>query len=1734
MDDLQKKLAAYQTSLLGIGAIVGSAAVIMATTGGAGAGILAGVLGAAVVETTKNTLGNLFANFLQRKVDDLNQREIDARTLVVNHDLQKALLAALRIAAEKTAAEYARKNPGEGADHQRFARRIAEHCAPEQTAFLMSVPDAELLAFLERSRKLHQWDHADLARLAPFLEEHLAGHRDHFRAFATDVFPAEVELRFWEILKTEDRPWRAWVRWNLDQFSDQLGALAKGQESMRADLGEIRTLFREFASAFHDQAAPDVVARAAPFRALVEAAVSGLEGRLRDVLAEIDRKLGVIQATVETGFEQIGARLEKLEVIAKEFGRASGLATVPAPVRKRRGVNPFKGLHYYDRDDHDIFFGRGQWCGAALEQFERLWREEPCRVWYGIVGESGVGKSSLLRAGLLPALCQGEGNRRGYGAVLSVNDIVDSGREPSSAGTFAATPLGRLVAGAWSAIAGEQIAAGKMDRMMPPLRSGWPVAALGLLLSELDRRPLRGQPARVVIGLDQFEEVIDRCEGNAAADLDRLFAFISLAAASRRIGFIYTCQTNRLQRLASDPWLGPLVDRRRQKEVPFLDEEEIKEVAQKAFEQAGIVLQPALIDELYERVVGFVARPAAASPAGGGRRNFEATILPLFSLTLLRIYEHCEQERKRLCDEAERKGPSAVGEEGVASGVKSNGGKGATFQLGADETLEVARTGFPVALLDIEGAIARLGDQALAELRESPGRNWSDETLDALLRRLVRIHDPQNTRYYLPVVTMPARGQGKRLVAALLKYRLLVREASDRVRLVHEAVITHWPPARTWAEREQKLLCDYELLEPYLERWAAQGRPRERVEQLLPGDVDAFVRVARGWFDVFRPRDGTKPTSADQTFCEFGFAAMEAKMMPDRMVHDEVSAITHFLMAVCYGRGDLVKRYLEASPAAAKEHRSKRQANAAHSAVYSDEVAMLDLMLQHGADPAVVDSSGWHPIHVATHFGNLAMVDRLVAAGVDPAARLKEGWSVLHVATSNGDLRMAMHLVERHRLDSNLTNEAGATPLSSACASGSAEIVRWLLGLSDADPSRKDRSGWSAFHWACHSGTAEMVAAMLDHPRVDPAAGAGKDNRLPLQLAIAAKAPEVIRALLRDRRIARTGSASKSLLELALDSGNPEVMSALLDDPQGLIDVNAKSEKNGSALFQACNSGKMDMIRLLVAAGARANGENGAHSPWLSAAGHGDAGILRILLSAPQIDVRETETRGRTALHLAAERGHVAVVRLLLLPEVVGLRDEDGHTALHLAVRANFLKTARVLWDHAPESLHEPDRLGRKAIHLAAAGPELALLEQLVSRCGVESPDAEGMGPLHHAVKAGKTDAVRWLLQHAARVNATDAAGWTPLHLAAQDGWLDVIDVLLENHADLLLIGFSPPHSALEAAAAAGQVEALKRMLRSLQAQGRKPPALENALVLALGQASLGTGALIATLLPEAVPGPGQARVREAFAQLVRSGPISPGLLEIARLLVDRAYIPPLQVPVPAEEPPVVVVPPAAPLRAPIHGYAWVPAAEELRARIIAQNPLIDGKHPIRGETTRVEICQLAWYRHHQLVRVHEPTWTVPNLRIYYLVGPGAGDLALYRLNGTSPPIHEVNAKDPIQLTPDNVISYLLFFCFFVRGEEGPFYLLESTDDPLLGPARASAATDPRIATAYQVVESLARPVTLDGVNPQGHFLCQATCFYSNAVFSVNFAIHPTGMVEMMDDEPIAADLPFRIQAPLA
>lgn len=132
-------------------------------------------------------------------------------------------------------------------------------------------------------------------------------------------------------------------------------------------------------------------------------------------------------------------------------------------------------------------------------------------------------------------------------------------------------------------------------------------------------------------------------------------------------------------------------------------------------------------------------------------------------------------------------------------------------------------------------------------------------------------------------------------------------------------------------------------------------------------------------------------------------------------------------------------------------------------------------------------------------------------------------------------------------------------------------------------------------------------------------------------------------------------------------------------------------------------------------------------------------------------------------------------------------------------------------------------------------------------------------------------------------------------------------------------------------------------------------------------------------------------------------------------------------------------------------------------------------------------------------------------------------DDSLYRLDGTSPPIHAINGKKTPIITDKTALEYLAFFCFFVRGGGGPFLVVDRPQGDFL----------PDLGKDKDVFEKAFRPPCVWRQDEKGDWLVSALLYYSDGLFFADFRIAPSGLVEMVSDTLLLANLPARIDAPL-
>ncbi len=262
-------------------------------------------------------------------------------------------------------------------------------------------------------------------------------------------------------------------------------------------------------------------------------------------------------------------------------------------------------------------------------------------------------------------------------------------------------------------------------------------------------------------------------------------------------------------------------------------------------------------------------------------------------------------------------------------------------------------------------------------------------------------------------------------------------------------------------------------------------------------------------------------------------------------------------------------------------------------------------------------------------------------------------------------------------------------------------------------------------------------------------------------------------------------------------------------------DVNARDADERTALHGAAFMGLVETCKILLNFGAKIDLKDiMSRTPLLEAVSMNkiEAAVLLIELGA-NLEAKEVKD-GRTALHLAAERGFSPMVDTLVI------HGADMHsekfkndsiyslTPLHLAVINNHIDTVKVLLDRGADTSELCGFRDKAPLHISCEKGYIEVTElllkyganiQIMGQVGVN-----GATPLHLAAQYGHIDLVKILVSKGALIDALGkyTCVGTSLHVACEHGHLDIVKYLLDvgynNFVNIKEVtGLTPLHQAL-------------------------------------------------------------------------------------------------------------------------------------------------------------------------------------------------------------------------------------------------------------------------------------------------------------------------------------------------
>uniref|UniRef100_UPI00398E5B8B ankyrin repeat domain-containing protein 6b n=1 Tax=Pristiophorus japonicus TaxID=55135 RepID=UPI00398E5B8B len=236
-------------------------------------------------------------------------------------------------------------------------------------------------------------------------------------------------------------------------------------------------------------------------------------------------------------------------------------------------------------------------------------------------------------------------------------------------------------------------------------------------------------------------------------------------------------------------------------------------------------------------------------------------------------------------------------------------------------------------------------------------------------------------------------------------------------------------------------------------------------------------------------------------------------------------------------------------------------------------------------------------------------------------------------------------------------------------------------------------------------------------------------------------------------------------------------------------------------LLIAAHKGQTENVVQLINKGAKIAITKHGRTALHLAAYKGHIDVVRVLLKA-SCDLDIQDDSDQTALHRAAVVGNTEVISALILEGCsLDRQDKDGNTALHEACWHGFSQSVKLLVK-AGANVHAKNQAGNIALHLACQNGHSQSSRVLL--LGGSRPDIKNsMGDtcLHTATRYNHATIIRILLSAFCSVSEKNQAGDSPLHIAAALNHKKIARLLLEAGADGNIInnaGLSPLEAARE------------------------------------------------------------------------------------------------------------------------------------------------------------------------------------------------------------------------------------------------------------------------------------------------------------------------------------------------
>ncbi|XP_067661991.1 ankyrin-3-like [Haliotis asinina] len=553
-----------------------------------------------------------------------------------------------------------------------------------------------------------------------------------------------------------------------------------------------------------------------------------------------------------------------------------------------------------------------------------------------------------------------------------------------------------------------------------------------------------------------------------------------------------------------------------------------------------------------------------------------------------------------------------------------------------------------------------------------------------------------------------------------------------------------------------------------------------------------------------------------------------------------------FQLACSTGRLEVVK-YIIAQNTVDINYRGLRKKTAAMIAAESGHKEVVELLVENGADLSLaydtgsnilhsacsrgrlevvkyilsqnivdINCRGWMkktPVMTAAECGHEDVVELLVENGADLSLACSTSNNILHLACSKGYVEVLKYVLSQNTVDINSRGRSKKTPAMIAAECGHEKVVE-LLMEKGANLSLTCDTGSNILHLACSKGRLEVLKYILSQNIVD-INSRGRSKKTPAMIAAECGHEKVVELLMeKGANLSLTCDTGSNILHLACSKGRLEVLKYILS--QNIVDINSRGRSKKTPAMIAAECGHEKVVELLVEKGANLSlaCEKGSNILHL-ACSKGRLEVVKYILSQNIVDINCRGRSKKTPAMTAAQYGYKEVVELLMEKGAnLSLVNDKSRNILHVACSRGRLEVVKYVLSQNIVDINSRGRSKKTPAMIAAESGYKEVVELLMEKgANMSLVSDRGSNILHLACSRGRLEVVKYVLsQNIVDINSRGGSKKTSAMNAGESGYKEVVELLVENGADLSLV-CDRGSNILHLACSKGHLEVVKYVI---------------------------------------------------------------------------------------------------------------------------------------------------------------------------------------------------------------------------------------------------------------------------------------------------------------------------------